>query len=174
LDGLVNDRTPVPRPSEAGFLLVEVLVAVAIVAVCAGAALAAAGAVVRTSAHAVSAAALTRSAENIVTDLRAATAYDPAELAALAGKSRAFDAPEPGPDGSPRPVHITVNIRRLTATDSYAAVVTARTEGASAVTVAATLVQEAPAPGTILSASTPPPASASSAAGLDEPDAIQL
>ncbi len=39
--------------------------------------------------------ALTLTAQNILTDLRAATAYDPDALAALAGRSIAFDADDP-------------------------------------------------------------------------------
>lgn len=154
--------------AEAGFLLVEAVIAAVLVAICAGAALAAVAAVTHARAHARPAAALTLSAQNILTDLRSATAYDGAQLASLAGRSTAFDADEPGPDGAPRRVHIVVGVTRDATTQAYVAEVTATATGGASVTIHGTLVQEAPAPGSVVSASTPAPPDPLRPADTDE------
>jgi type II secretory pathway pseudopilin PulG len=139
-------------------MLVEAIVAVALVAVCAAAALTAAAAVTHATARAFPAAALSSTAQNVLTDLRAATAYDPDELAALVNRSVSFEASEPAPDGSAQaPIRITAAVTRSARTDAYVGSVTARASDGNAVTVQATLVQEAPAPGSVIPASTPPP-----------------
>ena len=150
-------RCAPPRLDEAGFLLVEAVVAVAVIAVCAGAALAAAAAVMHAGARSLPAPALTLTAQNILTDLRAATAYDPLQLAGLAGRSTAFDVDEPGPNGTTQRVHIVAGVTRSAATNTYVGSVTARASNGTVVTIESTLVQEAPAPGSVVSASTPPP-----------------
>src|SRR5450755_3898624 len=149
---------------DAGFLLIEAVVAVALVAICAGAALAAVAAVTHAAARTRATPSLTLTAQNILTDLRAATAYDPAELTALAGRSTAFDAVEPGVAGTPRRVHIVASVTR-SGLDSFVGAVTARSTDGLTVTLQATLVQEAPAPGSVISANTPAPNPLRSTAG---------
>jgi type II secretory pathway pseudopilin PulG len=152
----VKCSSPAGRSAQAGFVLVEAVVAVALIALSAGAALAAVAAVTHASAHAAAEPALTLTAQNVLTDLRAATAYDPAGLAALAGRSAAFDADEPVGDDAPRRVHVVAGVAG-TAADGYTATVTvSRPDGAS-VTVSSPLVQEAPAPGSVVPAATPGP-----------------
>lgn len=145
------------RNRESGFLLVEALVAVALVAICAGAALAAVVAVTHAAAHASPASSLTLTAQNVLTDLRAATAYDQTELEALAGRSLSFAAEEPGPAGTLVPVTIVARVTRSAESDRFVATVTARAANGATVTIASPLVAEAPAPGSVLPSSTPPP-----------------
>jgi type II secretory pathway pseudopilin PulG len=152
----VNERCAAGRSGEGGFLLIEAVVAVALIAICAGAALGAVAAVTHATARTRMAPALSLTAQNVLTDLRAATAYDPAQLAALAGKSATFDATEAGVGGAMRRVHIVAAVTR-SGQDSYVGVVTARSDDGAAATVQMTLVQEAPAPGSVVSASTPAP-----------------
>ncbi len=149
-------RSAPAASNEAGFLLVEAIVAVALIAVCAGAALAAVAAITHAAARAVPAAALTLTAQNVLTDLRAVTAYDPLQLAALAGRSVTFDALESDAAGAPQPVHISAQVVG-SATQGYVGSVTVRGQNGTSVTVQATLVQEAPAPGSVVPAGTPPP-----------------
>jgi type II secretory pathway pseudopilin PulG len=163
------ERRPRPcPPREAGFLLVEAIFAVALVALCAVAALAAVAATTHAAAHARAESELTLSAQNVLTDLRAVTAYDPDQLAALADRSAAFDADEPGADDAPRHVHIVASVSRAAA-GSYIGSVIATGPGGTAVTVRATLVQEAPAPGSVVSAASPAP-SATAADCVPLPD----
>jgi prepilin-type N-terminal cleavage/methylation domain-containing protein len=162
------------RCADDGFVLLEAIVAVAIIAICAGAALAALSAFAHDAGRALPAASLTVSAQNVLTDLRAATAYDPAELAGLAGRSTTFTATEPGPSGSPLPVAITVDVVPATSPGSDVGVVTARAPSGAAVTVSATLAAEAPAPGSVVPASTPPPNADAPGAATDSPDTITL
>jgi hypothetical protein len=120
-------------------------------------------------AHAAPTSALTLSAQNILTDLRAATAYDPAQLAALAGGTLTFDADEPAPDGTTRRVHIVVTVTRAAPAAPYAAHVTVSAANGTSVHLDGTLVQEAPAPGSVISASTPaPPGDVPLSADTDE------
>ncbi len=135
----------------------EAVLAAALIAVCAGAALAAVAAVMHAQAHAQPASSLTFTAQNILTDLRAATAYDPLQLATLAGRSAGFDADESEADGKQRHLHIVVSVTRLAANQPTVAHVTVSAANGTTVTIDGTLVQEAPAPGSVLSASTPPP-----------------
>jgi plastocyanin len=119
--------------------------------------LAAVVAVTRGTARALPAAALTETAQNVLTDLRAATAYDPAELAALVGRSVSFEAREPAADGSAHSVRIVAAVTRSELTGGYLATVTARAADGTSVSVRAALVQEAPAPGAVVPAEDPPP-----------------
>jgi type II secretory pathway pseudopilin PulG len=151
---------------DAGFLLIEAVVAVALIAICAGAALAAVAAVTHAAARTRATPSLTLGAQNILTDLRAATAYDPAQLTALAGRSTAFDAVEPGVDGAPRRVHFVARVNR-SGSNRFVGVVTARSADGTTVTVQATLVQEAPAPGSVIAASTPDPIRSTAGSGAD-------
>jgi hypothetical protein len=147
----------------------EAVVAVALIALCAGAALAAVAAVTHATARTLRSPGLTLTAQNILTDLRAATAYDPAQLAALDGKSTAFDVREPGlVAGALHRVHVVANVTR-SSLNSYVGAVTVRSDDGTAVTIRTTLVQEAPAPGSVVSASTPPPEAPRYAAGASGP-----
>jgi type II secretory pathway pseudopilin PulG len=159
----VKQRCAVGPADEAGFLLLEAVVAVALIALCAGAALAAVAAVTHAAARTLATPALSLCAQNVLTDLRAATAYDPAQLAALDGKSTTFDTAEAEIGGAIRRVHIVATVTR-SGQDSYVGTVTARSADGASVAVSATLVQEAPAPGSVVSASTPPPDALRSAA----------
>lgn len=143
-------------PAQAGFVLVEAVVAVALIALSAGAALAAVAAITQANAHAAAEPALTLTAQNVLTDLRAATAYDPAQLAALAGRSSAFDADEPAGGAATRRVHVVAGVAGTPA-DGYTATVTVSEPGGASVTVRSILVQEAPAPGSVVPAATPGP-----------------
>ncbi len=143
------------RRGDAGFLLVEAQFAAALVAVAGGIALAAVACATHAAARALPAAALAGSATNVLTDLRAATAYDPAELAALAGREAAFDARELGAGATSHVVHIVASVAR--ASGGYVATVTASGDGAI-VTLRSTLAVEAPQPGSVAPAGTPPPA----------------
>jgi type II secretory pathway pseudopilin PulG len=158
---------------DAGFVLIEAVAATALIAICAGAALAAAVAVTHAAARTVSAAELTVTAQNVVTDLRAATAYDSVELAGLGGRSVSFQTQEPGPTGSPRPVTISVSVTRAPAGVEIGSVTVRAADGA-AITICAVLVQEAPAPGSVLPASTPAPVPTDAPDGADAADEITL
>ena len=163
LSEAVKRRCAAGPRDEAGFLLIEAVVAVALIALCAGAALAAVAAVTHATARTLAAPALSLCAQNVLTDLRAATAYDPSQLAALDGKSATFDAAEAGIGGTIERVHIVATVTR-SEQNAYVGTVTARSADGASVTVSATLVQEAPAPGSVVSASTPPPDTLRSAA----------
>ena len=139
-------------------MLIEALVAVALVAICAGAALAAVVAVTHAAAHAAPAPGFVSTAQNVLTDLRAATAYDAGAVAALAGRSTEFDVDEPGSGGTTQRVHITIAVTAA-ANGADTATVTVRSS-AGAATAQTSLAPEAPAPGTVLPASTPAPAAA--------------
>ena len=138
-------------PDDAGFLLVEAVLAVALIALCAGAALTAVVAATHAVAHARAEPALTLTAQNVLTDLRAATAYDPVALAAAAGQSSSFDASEPDAAGTTRSVHIVAGVSRADS-GGYLGTVTVSGSDGTTVPVQATLVQEAPAPGSVVSA----------------------
>jgi hypothetical protein len=143
------------RSDEGGFLLVEALISVAMIGVCAGALIAAIVAVTHATAHRLPTSSLMLTAQDILTDLRAATAYDSGQLAALAGRTAAFDVAETGPDGLPHSVHIVAGVTRSAATGAYVGSVTARGFNGAVVTIQATLVQEAPPPGSVVPAGTP-------------------
>jgi hypothetical protein len=153
----VKEHVAASGTSEAGFLLLEAVIAVALVAICAGAALAAVATVMHATSRALPVPGLTVSAQNVLTDLRAATAYDPVELAALDGKTTTFAADELGSDGSLRRLRIAVGITAGTHSGAYLATVTVTAADGSAVTLAATLVAEAPAPGSTVPAAEPTP-----------------
>lgn len=162
--------TPAGPGNEAGFLLVEAVLAAALLALSAAAALGAVAIVTHAMARTAPAAELTATAQNVLADLRAATAYDPIQLAALAGRTIAFDALEPAAGGVPRRVHINVSIAAATATAPAQAMVTASGVAGAVVTLRCALVQEAPPPGSLVPAGTPPPA----VAGDGDGDGIAL
>lgn len=143
------------RPAEGGFLLIEAIVGTAIVALCAGAAFLAIVTVQHQLAVAERRSALTLTAQNMLTDLRAATAYDPAQLAALPGRATEFDFTEPGSDGSPRTLHATVTATRTTPPARTTVLVTVRNALGQSATVQSTLSVEAPAPGSVLAGEEP-------------------
>lgn len=147
------DSPPDPGHAQAGFVLLEAVVAVALIAIAVTATLAAAASAIHATAGSLSAATLSSTAQNVLTDLRATTVYDPDQLASLAGRSVTFTAMEPGPAGSPVPVTIRVIVASSAAADSYTGSVTARALHGGEVTVTRALAQEAPAPGTVLWAS---------------------
>jgi len=141
--------------ADAGFLLIEAQFAAALVAVAAGVTLAAAAAAAHASAHALPAATLTASAQNVLTDLRAATAYDATLLTGITGRSIAFDAAEPGPDGAAHTVHFQVTVTPWPPGSALDEITAGDASGT--ITLRTTLAVEAPPPGTVLPASTPPP-----------------
>ena len=146
-------------------MLIEALIAIAIIAVCAGAVLSAILSVQHQTLFAQPSAALTLSAQNVLTDLRAATAYDGAELRALGGRSAAFDSSEPGPNGSPEPIHITVSVSAPAATGAVVAAVTVRDAQGRSASVQSSLTREAPAPGSTVEAEAPSALSAAPGTG---------
>jgi type II secretory pathway pseudopilin PulG len=148
-------------------MLVEALVGVGIVAIVAGAALAGVATVTHSAAHELSRSALRATAQNVLTDLRAATAYDPIELAGLSGTSVSFSAT----DGD-SPTTITVRVG-IASDRTYPATVEARAADGTTVTLDGVLAAEAPAPGTIDAPSSPEPA-ATPAAGTPADDADTL
>jgi len=139
----------VPREREAGFFLLEAVIAIALIAVCAGSVLAAIVAMQHQAALAEPSAALTLDALNVLTDLRAVTAYDPDELAALAGRSAAFDVTEPLGGGTQR-LHVVVTVIGPTASQRAVASVTVRNAQGQAATAQRELAQEAPPPDFVL------------------------
>lgn len=145
---------PAQRSGETGFLTIEAVIAIALMALGAGTVMAAILAVWHQTAAGQPRAALTSSALNVLTDLRAATAYDGRQLAALAGGSIQFDLTEPAPSGSPQPRHIIAAIGAMTPGGAAVATVTVSDAHGGTVTLHSTLVQEAPAPGSVLSAGT--------------------
>ncbi len=148
-------------------MLVEALAGVGIAALCAGAALAAVAAVTHSAAHELARAALRVTAQNVLADLRAATAYDPSELAGLAGRSISFPAAGPGTDCAGSPVTVSVRVGASEA-GRYPATVDTRAADGTSVTLNATLSAEVPAPGTIDAPSSPQPdAPAASPAAAD-------
>jgi Tfp pilus assembly protein PilV len=92
--------------------------------------------------------ALAGDASNVLTDLRAASAYDPAMLAAMSGRSVSAQLRLPDARGA-RGVTIAARVVPRAA-GSYVASVTATAPDGTAVTEEVTLVQEAPAPGSRL------------------------
>jgi hypothetical protein len=144
--------------TEAGFLLVEAVLAAALIALSAAAALGAVAIVMHAAARAVPAAELTATAQNVLADLRAATAYDPAQLAALGGRTVAFDAIEPAAGGVAQRVRVSVSIVPASQAAPAEATVTAAGAAGAVVTLRSALVQEAPAPGSVVPATAPPPA----------------
>jgi type II secretory pathway pseudopilin PulG len=147
-----------PRDDERGFTLIEALVAAGILAFVLVCALGAAGAAVRGAKSAAPRAALAEIAQNVLADLRAASAYDPEELAALgAAGSRRFTLDEPQADGSSAQRTVTAAVVPNAAGAGYIATVTVDDAAGNTISMHSTLVQEAPAPGSVLPLSTPPP-----------------
>lgn len=147
-----------PARGEAGFLMVEAIVGVALIGMCAGIVMAAVVAVShQTAARPAAAAALASTAQNIVTDLRAATAYDGAQIAQLIGRSTAFDVTENDAAGLPHTLHVVAAVTAGELDGAAVVSVTVRNAAGTAASVQATLVQEAPAPRSIVPAFTPAP-----------------
>ena len=147
-----------PRDGERGFTLIEALVAGGILTVVLACVLGAVTAAVRASNSAVPRAALAETAQNVLADLRASTAYDPEELAALAAAgTRRLTAVDPQADGSSAQHDITAAVAPNASGTGYIATVTVEDAGGNIVTMHSTLVQEAPAPGSVIPLSTPPP-----------------
>jgi type II secretory pathway pseudopilin PulG len=143
--------------AQAGFLLIEAVVSVALVAIVVAAALGAVAALTHAAARTLPDAALTSTAANVLTDLRAATAYDAEALVVLAGKHAEFDADEPAPDGAVARVHVSVAVSRSADGGAPTATVTVGSAAGRSVTLAATLVQEAPPPGSVVAPPTTSP-----------------
>ena len=137
--------------------MVEAVMAIALMALCAGTVMGAVVLVQHQLAIATPSAELLSSAQNVLTDLRAATAYDAAALNALDGRSETFDIVEPAPGRSAQPLHISVRIARVSADAALVASISVRNARGQSVNIASTLVQEAPAPGSIVPAATPTP-----------------
>ncbi|MFY9780469.1 MAG: type II secretion system protein [Candidatus Baltobacteraceae bacterium] len=134
--------------AQRGFTLLEALIAIAVTS---AAVLGVAGAVLgmlRSLALETDKAALADDALNVLTDLRAATAYDGAFLAKLAGRSTSQKLTLAGPAGS-RSLVVTATVTPQ-GNGVYVAAVTAATLDGVAVTEQAVLTQEAPAPGSVV------------------------
>jgi prepilin-type N-terminal cleavage/methylation domain-containing protein len=144
------------RDHERGFTLLETLAAVSLTGI---AVLGVAGAVAASlygSARSETKLLLADDASNVLTDLRAASAYDPVMLAALDGRHATARLALPGPRG-PRIVVMTAAVARRAVGgsgdsaprigDEYVASVTATAADGTTVTERVTLVAEAPAPG---------------------------
>ncbi len=146
------------RDHERGFTLIEALVAAGILTVVLLCALGAVTAAVRAANGAAPRSALAEAAQNVLADLRAATAYDPAELTALAAAGpRQFSFDEPQADGSSVRRNVTAAVVPNASEAGYTATVTVSDASGNSVSMHSTLVEEAPAPGSVLPLSTPPP-----------------
>ena len=142
---LSSPAAPSGLRAQRGFTLLEALIAIAVTSV---AVLGVAGAILgmlRSLAIETDKTALADDALNVLADLRAATAYDGAFLAKLAGRSTSQKLTLAGPNG-PRTITVTTTIESK-GQDVYVAGVTAATTDGIAVTERAVLTQEAPAPG---------------------------
>lgn len=142
-----------------GFTLIEALVAVGIAAIVIGATLAATMMSLRVAGSLAPRAAAMATAQNVLADLRAATAYDAAYLSRVAALGpRSFSPSEPDTGGGPQVRYITVTVRPISESPGYRASVTVGLgeELLDAVTLQSTLVQEAPAPGSTVMLSTLP------------------
>lgn len=149
------------RENERGFTLIEALVATGVLTVVLLCALGAVAGAVRATNSAAPRAALAEIAQNVLADLRAATAYDPDELASLAATgTRRFTLDEPPTDGASAQRNVTASVAPNPA-GGYSATVTVEDAAGNTVTMHSTLVQEAPVPGSVLPLSTPLPAGAS-------------
>jgi Tfp pilus assembly protein PilV len=155
-----------PRNGERGFTLIEALIAAGILTVVVLCAMAAVSAAARATARAAPRAILAETAQNVLADLRAASAYDPAELADLAAEgSRRVALEEEQADGSGLRQAVTTEIVPNAAGAGYLATVTVKDVAGNTVTLRSTLVQEAPAPGSVVPLSSPLPAGGPSSAG---------
>jgi prepilin-type N-terminal cleavage/methylation domain-containing protein len=131
---------------ERGFTLLETLVALAIAAIAIAGVAGAVTSSLYASARSETKILLAADASNVLTDLRAAGAYDPAALAAMAGRSASARLVLPG-SREPRVVAIEARVVRDATPDRYLASVTASAPDGTSVTQQVTLVVEAPAPG---------------------------
>jgi len=134
------------REHERGFTLLETLAAVTVTTI---AVLGVAGAVAASlygNARSETKLLLADDAANVLTDLRAASAYDPAMLAAMDGRRVSTRLALPGGSG-PRIVEVTAGVARQPAAGEYLATVTATAADGTSVTQRVTLTAEAPAPG---------------------------
>jgi hypothetical protein len=149
--------------NEAGFTLAEAAIAVALVGLGVGGIVAAMLSVMRPVAEQSAGVVLTTTAQNILADLRAATAYGTTSLSGLAGRALSFSVVEPRPDGT----NASIAVRESFAAAGSGVVVTIQCSDPSghAVAMSAPLVREAPEPGSIVTAdpsmryepSSPPP-----------------
>ncbi|MGH7708849.1 MAG: hypothetical protein ACREM6_13165, partial [Vulcanimicrobiaceae bacterium] len=104
MPGVVDRR----RNGEGGFTVLEAAVAAAIVTIAVGGVLGAVLAVARQTSALDERGRLRMVAEDVLTDLRAMTAYDPVELAAVSGRSQAATVELPSAAGGGPPVRVTV------------------------------------------------------------------
>jgi type II secretory pathway pseudopilin PulG len=148
---------------EAGFTLAEATVAVALVGMGVGGVVAALLSVMRPVAEQRASAVLTNTAQNILADLRAATAYGTTSLSGLAGRGLSLRIVEPRADGTNE--SIAVRETFADAGSGVAVTIECADPSGHAVAVSAPLVREAPEPGSVVTAdpslryepSTPPP-----------------
>jgi hypothetical protein len=138
------------RRDERGFTLAEAAVAVGVVAVGVGGVVAAMLSVMRPVVEHSASAVLTTTAQNILADLRAATAYGTTSLSGLAGTSVSFTVTEPRPDGTSD----AIAVRESFAAASAGVVVTiaCADTGGHTIAMSAPLVREAPEPGSMITA----------------------
>lgn len=146
------------RGDERGFSLIEAVVAVGILTVAVLCAMGAVTAAVRAAANGAPRAALTVTAQNVLADLRAASAYDASELSELvAAGSRRLSIEASQTEGPATAQNVTVAIAPNASGAGYTATVTVDDASGNTVTLQSTLVQEAPAPGSVIPLSSPPP-----------------
>jgi type II secretory pathway pseudopilin PulG len=137
------------RECERGFTLLEALAALALTALAIAGVAGSVAACLHVTARSQTKLLLAADAQNVLTDLRAATAYDPALLAALAGRSTSVRLTFSGAHGT-RTVALDADVARPSLPGSYLATVTATAPDGTAVSQSVTLTQEAPAPGSRL------------------------
>jgi Tfp pilus assembly protein PilV len=148
---------------QAGFTLAEAAVAVGVVAIGAGGVVAAMLSVTRPTAQQVASATLTTTAQNVLADLRAASAYGTTSLGALAGQRKSFTIGERRADGTTEAISVTEAF--AADANGVMATVTCTDPAGRSVALSAPLVREAPEPGSVVTAdpslryepSTPPP-----------------
>lgn len=140
-----------------GFSLIEAIVAVGIFSIAIGGMIAAMLAVLKPMAESRWSAQLTTVAQNVLTDLRAASAYDTAVLAAAEAKRTTFTVPDPSASGSvvPPPLSVTVTYVRPNPGAPMHAVVQVADAQRHVVRVDGVLVHEAPYPGEVVAAGPP-------------------
>jgi type II secretory pathway pseudopilin PulG len=142
-------------------MLIEAVVAVALVAIGTGCLLATMLLVMKPANDERETAQLAGVAENVLTDIRAASGYDLSVLDPIAGSERRFTIFQPVAGSSPLPITATVTFQKQSA--SYLVTVAVTDPNGNAFETRTQLINEAPHPGATL---TPQPVSSSNCIGL--------